>query len=139
MKRIIKYIPYFFYILGFVSFIIPSISLKVDDNKMYYNFLQLTFGKDVYSLSVGLFLVFLLFIITVILSIFILYKDNKIISNITIILGLASGVLSFFQRMLSNPSSTDCSINVGLILPGIFILLGTIFLFLDKKIINEDA
>ena len=136
MKKIIKYLPYFFYVFAFISFILPSVYLKESGSTLTFSFLELTFGKDAFELSIGLFIVFLLFISTIILSILIINKDNKLITNITIILGLASGVLTFFQRLLSNPSSTEYLINIGLFLPGILIIIGTIILFINKKIIK---
>lgn len=136
MKKALRFLPYFFYIFAFLSFIFPSVYLKEGESTLTYSFLELTFGKDVFELSIGLFIVFLLFIATIVLSIILIYKDNKLIANITIILGLSSGILTFFQRLLSNPSSTEYLINIGLFLPGILIIIGTILLFVNKKIIK---
>ena len=132
MKKLTKYLPYLLYVLAFISFILPSVYLKVENSTLSYSFLELTFGKDVFELSVGLLIVFLLFILTIVLSIIASTKDSKIITNITIILGLSSGTLTFFQRILSNPSARDYSINVGLILPGLLIIAGTIILFINN-------
>lgn len=132
MKKLTKYLHYLLYVLAFISFILPSVYLKVENSTLSYSFLELTFGKDVFELSVGLLIVFLLFIITIVLSIIASAKDSKIITNITIILGLSSGTLTFFQRILSNPSARDYSINVGLILPGLLIIAGTIILFINN-------
>ena len=136
MKKLTKYLPYLLYVLAFISFILPSVYLKVENSTLSYSFLELTFGKDVFELSIGLLIVFLLFILTIVLSVVASTKDSKIITNITIILGLSSGTLTFFQRILSNPSARDYSINVGLILPGLLIIAGTIILFIDKKIMK---
>ena len=136
MKKIIKYLPYFFYVFAFISFILPSVYLKESGSTLTFSFLELTFGKDAFELSIGLFIVFLLFITTIVLSIILMSKDNKMLANITIILGLSSGILTFFQRLLSNPSSTEYLINIGLFLPGILIIIGTIILFINKKIIK---
>lgn len=136
MKKALRFLPYFFYIFAFLSFILPSVYLKEGESTLTYSFLELTFGKDIFELSIGLFIVFMLFITTIVLSIILIYKDNKLIANITIILGLSSGVLTFFQRLLSNPSSTEYLINIGLFLPGILIIIGTILLFANKKIIK---
>lgn len=136
MKKIIKYLPYFFYVFAFISFILPSVYLKESGSTLTFSFLELTFGKDAFELSIGLFIVFLLFITTIVLSIILMSKDSKLLANITIILGLSSGILTFFQRLLSNPSSTEYLINIGLFLPGILIIIGTILLFVNKKIIK---
>ncbi len=136
MKKALRFLPYFFYIFAFLSFILPSVYLKEGESTLTYSFLELTFGKDIFELSIGLFIVLLLFIATIVLSIILIYKDNKLIANITIILGLSSGILTFFQRLLSNPSSTEYLINIGLFLPGILIIIGTILLFVNKKIIK---
>ena len=136
LKKSLKFIPYFLYVFAFISFILPSVYLKIGNSKITFSFLELTFGKDAFEFSIGLFIVFLLFIATIVLSIIILNKDNKLLSNITIILGLSSGVLTFFQRLLSNPSSRDYYISVGLILPGILIIAGTVILFINKKIVK---
>ena len=136
MKKAVRFLPYILYIIALASFIIPSIYVKVDDKKITYNFLELTFGKDIFDLSIGLLLILILFLTTIVLSIATISKDNKLVTNMTIILGLASGVLTFFQRMLTNPNSTDYSAYVGLFLPGILIIIGTILLFINKKIIK---
>lgn len=136
MKKALRFLPYFFYIFAFLSFILPSVYLKEGESTLTYSFLELTFGKDIFELSIGLFIVLLLFIATIVLSIILISKDNKLLANITIILGLSSGVLTFFQRLLSNPSSTEYLINIGLFLPGILIIIGTILLFVNKKIIK---
>ena len=136
MKKLTKYLPYLLYVLAFISFILPSVYLKVEKSTISYNFLELTFGKDVFELSVGLLIVFILFIATIALSIIATNKNSKLLTNLTIILGLSSGILTFFQRILSNPSSRDYLINVGLILPGLLIITGTIIFFIDKKIIK---
>lgn len=136
MKKIIKYLPYFFYVFAFISFILPSVYLKESGSTLTFSFLELTFGKDAFELSIGLFIVFMLFITTIVLSIILMSKDSKLLANITIILGLSSGILTFFQRLLSNPSSTEYLINIGLFLPGILIIIGTILLFVNKKIIK---
>lgn len=136
MKKIIKYLPYFFYVFAFISFILPSVYLKESGSTLTFSFLELTFGKDAFELSIGLFIVFILFITTIVLSIILMSKDSKLLANITIILGLSSGILTFFQRLLSNPSSTEYLINIGLFLPGILIIIGTILLFVNKKIIK---
>lgn len=139
MKKSLKFLPYFFYVFAFISFILPSVYLKIGNSTLTFSFLELTFGKDAFEFSIGLFIVFLLFLATITLSIIITNKDNKLLTNITIILGLSCGVLTFFQRLLSNPDSRDYFINIGLILPGILIIAGTIILFINKKIINKNA
>lgn len=136
MKKSLKYLPYFFYVFAFISLILPSVYLKIGNSKLTFSFLELTFGKDAFEFSIGLFIVFLLFFATIVFSIIIVNSDNKLLTNITIILGLASGVLTFFQRLLSNPDSKDYLISVGLILPGILIIAGTVILFINKKIIK---
>ena len=85
MKKIIKYLPYFFYVFAFISFILPSVYLKESGSTLTFSFLELTFGKDAFELSIGLFIVFLLFITTIVLSIMLMSKDSKLLANITII------------------------------------------------------
>ena len=139
MKKTIKYLPYFLYLFAFISFILPSLYLKESGSTLTFSFLELTFGKDAFEFSIGLFIVFMLFITTIVLSILLIYKDSKLLTNITIILGLSSGILTFFQRLLSSPTSTEYLINIGLFLPGILIITGTIILFINKKIIKQNA
>ena len=139
MKKLIPYLPYFFYVLGFISFILPVVYFKEENVKVTYNMLELIFGKDSQDFSIGLLIVLLMFLTTITLSITINIKTSKIAENITIILGLAAGVLLFFARILSNPSTTNLHIHIGLFLPGVFILLGTILLLINKKIIKRNA
>ena len=139
MKKLIKFFPFFFYVFAFISFILPVVYIKEGNYKIYYNMLVLIFGNSEQSFSIGLFIVFLLFLITIGISITLEYKTSKIAENIAIITGLASGVLMFFTRMLANPNVTDFNIYIGLFLPGIFIIVGTIFLFINKKILNKNG
>lgn len=136
MKKIIPYLPYFFYVLGFISFILPVVYFKEDDVRVNYNMLELIFGKESQDLSIGLLIVLLMFLLTITFSITINIKTSKILENITIILGLATGVLLFFARLLSNPSTTTLNVHIGLILPGVFVILGTIIIFINKKIMT---
>ena len=136
MKKFLKYLPYFLFLIGFISLILPSVYMNVGDKKITFCFLELTFGKDMCNFSIGLFIVFLLFLTAVITSITLSFKQNKIITNIAIISGLSAGVLSFFQRILSNPNVTDLCVHVGLFLPGIFTIAGTIVLLINKKIMH---
>lgn len=140
MKKIYPYLPYFFYVFALMTFIIPSVYLK-EEGKIIgtYSFLELTFGKDVFDFSLGLFIVLVLFIFTIVASIIIKNKDNNALTNITIILGLSTGVLTFFQRLLSTPDSTTYGVFIGLFLPGILILIGTLLLFINKKIIKQKG
>ena len=137
MKKFFRFLPYFLYLFGFVFLLLPTVYLKVGNNRATYNFFELTFGKDMCDFSVGLFIVFLLLLSTLICSVVLSFKDNKILTNIAIILGITTGVMLFFQRILSNPSVTDLSVHIGLILPGIFIIIGTILLFINNKILNK--
>lgn len=138
MKKILPYLPYFFYVLGFISFILPVVFFKEENIKVTYNMLELIFGKDSQDFSIGLLIVLLIFLATITFSITINIKTSKMLENITIILGLATGVLLFFTRMLSNPSTTNLHVHIGLFLPGIFIIIGTIILFVNKKILKNN-
>ena len=137
MKKLIPYLPYFFYVLGFISFILPVVYFKEENVKVTYSMLELIFGKDSQDFSIGLLIVLLMFLATITLSITINIKRLKWGENIAIILGLSTGILLFFTRMLSNPSTTNLNIHIGLFLPGIFILLGTIILLINKKIMHN--
>lgn len=139
MKKLFRYLPYLFYVFAFISFILPVVYMKVGNNKISYNMLELIFGNSGQEFSIGLFIVFLMFLITIILSVIINYKNSKIAYNVAIILGLATGVLLFFTRILSNPSVTDYKIHIGLILPGIFVIIGTVILFINRLIIKRNA
>ncbi|MBP5444979.1 MAG: hypothetical protein J6Y28_02290 [Acholeplasmatales bacterium] len=139
MKKFLNFLPYFLYLLGFISLILPTVYVKIGDSKVTYCFLELTFGKDMCEFSIGLFLVFILILTSVISSITLAFKNNNIITNLAIVTGFSSGILSFFQRMLSNPKVTDLNVHIGLFLPGIFILAGTIILFINKKIIEKKG
>ena len=136
MKKVMKYLPSFLYIFAFLSFLIPSIYINVANTKFTFNFFELIKGKDMFDFSIGLLLVLILFLATIILSIATLTNDNNLLTNTTIILGLSSGILTFFQRLLTNPNSTNCSVFIGLILPGVLILLGTLILFINKKLMK---
>ena len=139
MKKLIPYLPYFFYTLGLISFILPVVYFKEENTKIKFNMLELIFGKDSQDLSIGLLIVLLMFLLTITFSITINIKTSKILENMAIILGLATGVLLFFTRMLSNPSTTNLHIHVGLFLPGIFVIVGTIIIFINKKILKRNA
>ncbi len=138
MKKMLRYLPYLLYVFGFLSFILPAVYLKLGEITISYNTLQLIFGDNGQDFSIGLFIVFLLFLITIGISIALEYKTSKIGQNICYILGLATGVLLFFSRILSNPSVTDFNIHIGLILPGVFVISGTITLFINKRILGEN-
>ena len=139
MKKIINYLPYLFYVFGFLSFILPVVYIKDGDSKIYFNTLELTFGKDSQSASIGLIIVLLMFLTTIIISIITSRKSSKMLENIAITLGLASGALLFFSRMISNPNVTNLNVHIGLFLPGIFIIIGTIILFINKKVLRKNA
>ena len=138
MKKLFRYLPYLFYVFAFISFILPVVYMKVGNSKISYNMLELIFGNSGQDFSIGLFIVFLMFLLTIILSVVINYKTSKIAYNTAIILGLASGVLFFFARLLSNPSVTDYKIHIGLILPGLFIIIGTVILVITRIIQNKN-
>ena len=139
MKRLLNYLPYFFYVLGFISFILPVVYFKEDNVRVNYNMLELIFGKDSQDLSIGLLIVLLMFLATITLSITINLKQSKMRENIAIIMGLATGILLFFTRILSNPNTTDLNVHIGLFLPGILIISGTIVLFINKKILKKNV
>ena len=139
MKRLLNYLPYFLYVLGFISFILPAVYFKEDNVRVNYNMLELIFGKDSQDLSIGLLIVLLMFLATITLSITINLKQSKMLENITIILGLATGVLLFFTRILSNPNTTSLNVHIGLFLPGILIIAGTILIFINKKILKKNV
>ena len=136
MKKLLRFLPYLLYVFGFLSFILPVVYIKIDKANISYNMLELIFGNNGQDFSVGLFIVFLIFLVTIGFSIVLEYKTSKIGENLCYILGLASGVLLLFARMLSNPNVTDYNIHIGLILPPIFIISGTIILFINKRIIE---
>ena len=133
MKRLIRFLPFFFYVFAFVSLILPVVYVKEEKSIIYYSMLILIFGNNDQAFSIGLFIVFLLFLITIGISIALEYKHSKLAENIAIITGLASGVLLFFSRMLANPNVTELNVHIGLFLPGIVIIIGTIILFINKK------
>ena len=137
MKKLFRFLPYLLYVFGFLSFILPVAYIKVEKINISYNELELIFGNNGQNFSIGLFIVFLLFLVTIALSIVLEYKNSKIAQNICYITGLASGVLLFFSRMLSNPNLTDYNMHIGLFLPGIFIISGTIILFINKNILDN--
>lgn len=138
MKKVFRYLHFFFYVLGFASFILSVVYIKVDNSKISYNMLELIFGNSEQSFSIGLFIAFLMFLTTITLSISFNYKSSKIGYNLAVIFGLASGVLLFFARILSNPTVTDYNIHIGLILPGVLIIIGTIILVINKIIQNKN-
>ena len=137
MKRILNYLPFILYTIGFASFILPVVYIKDEFGTIYYNTLELMFGSGAQELSIGLLLVLILFIITIVFSIIITKKTSKFREFMTYIPGLACGVLLFFSRMLANPNVTNFNIHIGLFLPGFFIISGTVLLFISKVISNE--
>lgn len=135
MKKFLRYLPYILYTLGFVSFILPVVYDSFDGASVSYNSFDIMFGLGGQEKSIGLILAFLMFLIGIVFSITIEKKPSNFRLSIAIILTLAAGVLFFFSRMLANPNLTNFKINIGLILPGLFIVSGSIILFINKKII----
>ena len=136
MKKILTYLPYILYTIGFVSFILPVVYDNAEGIKVSLNSFDLIFGLNGQETSIGLILAFLLFLVGVVFSITSEVKPSNFRLNLAIIATLSGGVLLFFSRILSNPNVTDLNIHVGLFLPGIFIISGTIILFINKKIVK---
>ncbi len=139
MKKLLDYLPYILFTLGFVSFILPVVYDENEYMTVKFNVLELIFGSGDQNPSVGLLIVLGIFIAGVVFSIVSAKKNSNFCVNMAIVLTLTSGVLLFFTRMLANPSVTNLKVHLGLFLPGILIILGTIIFFINKKVLNKKG
>ena len=138
MKRLLNYIPFILFTLAIVSFMLPVAYLKDDDLTLSYNTIELIFGLNMQVVSPGLLIAFILLIISIIFSITVIKNPSNFRLSISVISGLSSGTLFFFSRMLADPPLTGFSVRIGLILPGLFIILATVLLFINTKMINTN-
>ena len=69
MKKVMTYLPYILFTVGFVSFILPVVYDKYEGGTLYYNMFDLMFGLNGQSASIGLIFALIIFLIRIIFSI----------------------------------------------------------------------
>lgn len=138
MKRVLNYIPFILFTLAVVSFILPVAYKKDEGMTLSYNSIELIFGLNSQNVSPGLLIAFILFIISIIFSVLVIKNPNNLKLSVSVIFGLVSGTLFFFSKILADPSLNGFNAHVGLILPGLFIIAGSVLLFINTKIINTN-